>query len=410
MSISVNGQSKVPPGFRFHPTEEELLQYYLRKKVSHQHIDLEVIKDVDLNKLEPWDIQGFWKATGRDKAIYSSNGRARIGMRKTLVFYKGRAPHGLKSDYIMHEYRLLDDDDNSNTTTDDAYNNISGGACGGEVMNKTVSVAPWTSGGGTVVAWSDCAMAVWRSGVAEELVELWCRNKRKKWEPESERSEKLSESCESVSCAMKDSLQPDEGWTWVVCRIFKKKNHIIKSLEDPITTVASSIITTTTETTTQMLINSNISNDEGTLEQIINMGKKTYEAENDANNIKRLLNINPMIIVDSTLTINNNDDDKNNNIVSLRDKVIKHPNLDSTDAVYNSSEIGLSNWVRLDDYPMMMEFGSLNYNDDLQFNQLPLSSPSSSSSSIFLPNYTHYAQATLDYFSSQTDYLWSFTQ
>lgn len=58
MNLSVNGQSKVPPGFRFHPTEEELLQYYLKKKISFQEIDLDVIRDIDLNKLEPWDIQG----------------------------------------------------------------------------------------------------------------------------------------------------------------------------------------------------------------------------------------------------------------------------------------------------------------------------------------------------------------
>ncbi|CAM0910790.1 unnamed protein product [Alopecurus aequalis] len=149
MSISVNGQSCVPPGFRFHPTEEELLNYYLRKKVASEQIDLDVIRDVDLNKLEPWDIQekckigsgpqndwyffshkdkkyptgtrtnrataaGFWKATGRDKAIY--NAVKRIGMRKTLVFYKGRAPHGQKSDWIMHEYRL--EDPSSATGTD----------------------------------------------------------------------------------------------------------------------------------------------------------------------------------------------------------------------------------------------------------------------------------------------------
>jgi len=60
MSISVNGQSVVPPGFRFHPTEEELLTYYLKKKVASERIDLDVIRDVDLNKLEPWDIQGTY--------------------------------------------------------------------------------------------------------------------------------------------------------------------------------------------------------------------------------------------------------------------------------------------------------------------------------------------------------------
>ncbi|WCJ36493.1 NAC domain-containing protein 7 [Euphorbia peplus] len=130
----------VPPGFRFHPTDEELVDYYLRKKIHARRIDLDVIKDVDLYKIEPWDLQdicsiigsedqnewyffshkdkkyptgtrtnrattaGFWKATGRDKSIYSKNDL--IGMRKTLVFYKGRAPNGQKSDWIMHEYRL----------------------------------------------------------------------------------------------------------------------------------------------------------------------------------------------------------------------------------------------------------------------------------------------------------------
>ncbi|KAK2997605.1 hypothetical protein RJ639_026553 [Escallonia herrerae] len=52
-----NGQISVPPGFRFHPTDEELLYYYLRKKVSYEAIDLDVITEVDLNKLEPWDLK-----------------------------------------------------------------------------------------------------------------------------------------------------------------------------------------------------------------------------------------------------------------------------------------------------------------------------------------------------------------
>ncbi|KAL8159105.1 hypothetical protein V2J09_000642 [Rumex salicifolius] len=129
----------VPPGFRFHPTEEELVGYYLRRKINSLSIDLDVIVDIDLYRIEPWDIQdrcklkyaeqnewyffshkdkkyptgtrtnrataaGFWKATGRDKAVLSKN--KIIGMRKTLVFYEGRAPNGKKSDWIMHEYRL----------------------------------------------------------------------------------------------------------------------------------------------------------------------------------------------------------------------------------------------------------------------------------------------------------------
>ncbi|KAE8657372.1 NAC domain-containing protein 7 [Hibiscus syriacus] len=135
----MNTFSNVPPGFRFHPTDEELVDYYLRKKIASKRIDLDVIKDVDLYKIEPWDLQelcrigteeqnewyffshkdkkyptgtrtnratkaGFWKATGRDKAIYCRH--CLTGMRKTLVFYKGRAPNGQKSDWIMHEYRL----------------------------------------------------------------------------------------------------------------------------------------------------------------------------------------------------------------------------------------------------------------------------------------------------------------
>ncbi|KAJ6678740.1 putative proteinC DOMAIN-CONTAINING PROTEIN 82-RELATED [Salix viminalis] len=136
-------ESCVPPGFRFHPTDEELVGYYLRKKVASQKIDLDVIRDIDLYRIEPWDLQercrigyeeqnewyffshkdkkyptgtrtnratmaGFWKATGRDKSVYDKT--KLIGMRKTLVFYKGRAPNGQKSDWIMHEYRLESDE------------------------------------------------------------------------------------------------------------------------------------------------------------------------------------------------------------------------------------------------------------------------------------------------------------
>lgn len=60
---SVDQSCSVPPGFRFHPTDEELVGYYLRKKVASQKIDLDVIRDIDLYRIEPWDLQGSYKNT-----------------------------------------------------------------------------------------------------------------------------------------------------------------------------------------------------------------------------------------------------------------------------------------------------------------------------------------------------------
>ncbi|KAF3522785.1 hypothetical protein F2Q69_00051437 [Brassica cretica] len=47
----------MPPGFRFHPTEEELVGYYLDRKINSMKSALDVIVEIDLYKMEPWDIQ-----------------------------------------------------------------------------------------------------------------------------------------------------------------------------------------------------------------------------------------------------------------------------------------------------------------------------------------------------------------
>ncbi|GMI67389.1 NAC domain containing protein 100 [Hibiscus trionum] len=126
----------LPPGFRFHPTDEELIYQYLYKKVHGISFSSAAIGEVDLNKSEPWELpwkakmggkelyffctrdrkyptglrtnratnSGYWKATGKDKEIY--RGKSLVGMKKTLVFYKGRAPKGVKTNWVMHEYRL----------------------------------------------------------------------------------------------------------------------------------------------------------------------------------------------------------------------------------------------------------------------------------------------------------------
>ncbi|XP_055804293.1 transcription factor JUNGBRUNNEN 1-like [Solanum dulcamara] len=135
----------VLPGFRFHPTDEELVGFYLLRKVEKKTIGLEIIKQIDIYKYDPWDLpkgsnnngekewyffckrgrkyknslrpnrvtagSGFWKATGIDRPIYSS-GKC-IGLKKSLVYYRGSAGKGTKTEWQMHEFRLPAENDKS---------------------------------------------------------------------------------------------------------------------------------------------------------------------------------------------------------------------------------------------------------------------------------------------------------
>lgn len=49
-------QIELPPGFRFHPTDEELITHYLSPKVLDANFSTVAIGEVDLNKCEPWDL------------------------------------------------------------------------------------------------------------------------------------------------------------------------------------------------------------------------------------------------------------------------------------------------------------------------------------------------------------------
>ncbi|XP_039821536.1 NAC domain-containing protein 92-like isoform X1 [Panicum virgatum] len=136
MEQELHQPMELPPGFRFHPTDEELITHYLARKVADARFAALAVGEADLNKSEPWDLPslakmgekewyffclkdrkyptglrtnratqaGYWKATGKDKDIF--RGKALVGSKKTLVFYTGRAPKGEKSGWVMHEYRL----------------------------------------------------------------------------------------------------------------------------------------------------------------------------------------------------------------------------------------------------------------------------------------------------------------
>ena len=49
---------------------------------------------------------GFWKATGIDKPIHGGAGGECLGLKKSLVYYRGSAGRGTKTDWMMREFRL----------------------------------------------------------------------------------------------------------------------------------------------------------------------------------------------------------------------------------------------------------------------------------------------------------------
>lgn len=49
---------QLPPGFRFHPTDEELVMHYLCRKCASQSIAVPIIAEIDLYKYDPWELPG----------------------------------------------------------------------------------------------------------------------------------------------------------------------------------------------------------------------------------------------------------------------------------------------------------------------------------------------------------------
>ncbi|KAG6604339.1 NAC domain-containing protein 90, partial [Cucurbita argyrosperma subsp. sororia] len=138
----------LPPGFRFYPTEEELVSFYLFHKLQGGTQDLiraldQTIPLLNIYLFNPWDLpqfagevckrdeeqwfffiprqesearggrpkrvtaNGYWKATGSPTYVYSSNTHRSIGVKRSMVFYNGRAPKGTKTQWKMNEYKLI---------------------------------------------------------------------------------------------------------------------------------------------------------------------------------------------------------------------------------------------------------------------------------------------------------------
>ncbi|KAK7275469.1 hypothetical protein RIF29_16586 [Crotalaria pallida] len=128
----------MPVGFRFSPTEEELVNHYLKLKLLHGDASPDTIIPVlDLRKHEPKDIpaiksddhewyfftplvykypnsqrcdrstkHGYWKVTGKGRDIKINGTNDVIGTMRTLVFHERHLPRGrdVKTDFVIHEY------------------------------------------------------------------------------------------------------------------------------------------------------------------------------------------------------------------------------------------------------------------------------------------------------------------
>lgn len=52
---------------------------------------------------------GYWKATGSPSHVFSAENKV-IGLKKSMVFYRGKAPNGTKTKWKMNEYRAIQQD------------------------------------------------------------------------------------------------------------------------------------------------------------------------------------------------------------------------------------------------------------------------------------------------------------
>ncbi|CAO2148711.1 unnamed protein product [Urochloa humidicola] len=127
------------PGFKFTPTDEDIVVHYLRPRAVNEPVPSTYIVDVDILRYNPWDLlpegsvekyyfsqrvmkwplgnqwnraagDGYWKTSGKEVPIFSRSVNTgeplMIGLRRTLVFYHGKSGIGENTDWVMQEYRL----------------------------------------------------------------------------------------------------------------------------------------------------------------------------------------------------------------------------------------------------------------------------------------------------------------
>ncbi|VAH47948.1 unnamed protein product [Triticum turgidum subsp. durum] len=126
----MGGSTNLPPGFHFFPSDEELVIHFLRRKAALLPCRPDIVPTLPQNHYDPWELNGkalqagnqwyffsqatqsrtsrngCWNPIGADEAV--SSGGSHVGLKKTLVFSIGEPFQATKTNWVMHEYHLLD--------------------------------------------------------------------------------------------------------------------------------------------------------------------------------------------------------------------------------------------------------------------------------------------------------------
>ncbi|XP_021676072.1 NAC domain-containing protein 71 isoform X2 [Hevea brasiliensis] len=143
MATKIQPKRSNPVGYRFHPTDQELVGHFLNRKILNPDDEKMPIAELKVCDFEPWELSdkskiksndqvyyffcprdykythsrrsnrttkaGYWKPTGKPRKVKDIRTKKPIGTKRTLVFYEKEHPKAkaVRTKWIMHEYEYI---------------------------------------------------------------------------------------------------------------------------------------------------------------------------------------------------------------------------------------------------------------------------------------------------------------